>query len=347
LLQRADPLPQLQFSRRVTFGDRDGPGFLGLPADVGHRKNGEWVVTDQTNRTEVKFFGADGVWLRTLGRAGDGPGEFRWALTLAVEPNDGLRVFDGRLGRITEYSPDLRVNGTAPGPQQAFSMAFLSGGRLVFAAQRNTRAGIGLPLHLMDPTGRIVHSFGADPPITEWGNPHKVWRTVAPSRDSAVWAAHLTEYQVERWTLMGARTHTFLGEVSWFKPQARFGRGSGPDAPPAGGLFRIRADPQGRLWLAFLVPDLQWKSALTSTTGPSGQTRWVSRDYNLLYDTIIEVVDVEKGRVIASGRHPSSIWGFTNEGDLIFHRYLEETWPVCEVRRVRVPSHSSNLGGAA
>ena len=335
LLQRAEPIAQPEFTLVVTFGDRDGSGFLGLPADVVHRYSGEWVVTDQTNQTEIKFFSEDGKWLRTLGRDGEGPGEFGSALFLSLEPDNGLRVFDPDLGRITQFSPDLEVVGTVPARAGGFSMAFLPGGWFLVAAQRNGPAEIGLPLHLFDPEGQVVRSFGADPPIREWGNPHKVWRMVASSRDNAVWSAHLTEYAIERWTLEGVRTHAFVGEVPWFEPHDHFGRPNDSSTPPNPGTYRVFEDAQGFVWLAFQVPDEDWKDALTTRTAPGGRTLHISRDQNLMYDTIIEVIDPDEGKVVATGRHPSAVWGFTNEGDLIFHRYLEDATPVCEIWRAR------------
>jgi hypothetical protein len=47
-------------------------------------------------------------------------------------------------------------------------------------------------------------------------------------------------------------------------------------------------------------------------------------DGNALYDTVVEVIDPDRGRVVATGRHPFAAWGFTNCGRLIFHRYLPD-----------------------
>ena len=39
----ADSGAELVFSKVVSVGDPDGPGFIGTPANVGKRLDGEWV----------------------------------------------------------------------------------------------------------------------------------------------------------------------------------------------------------------------------------------------------------------------------------------------------------------
>jgi len=73
-LTRASHMREVAFSRVAAMGDPHGPGFIGIPADAARRHNGEWVVTDQHNPSEVKFYSQDGAWMRTLGRQGAGGG---------------------------------------------------------------------------------------------------------------------------------------------------------------------------------------------------------------------------------------------------------------------------------
>lgn len=57
----------------------EGPGALGNVVSLAVDGHGAFYVADRTAR-QVLVFDAEGTFVRSLGRAGDGPGEFRWAL---------------------------------------------------------------------------------------------------------------------------------------------------------------------------------------------------------------------------------------------------------------------------
>ena len=335
LLKRDPGIGTIEFARVVAFGDVEGPGYIGLPAQVVRRHNGDWVATDQINQAEIKVFSADGEWIRAIGRSGEGPGEFVWALDLYVEADDGLRVFDPALQRITDFDSSLEVRGTITLKTPPMGLTFLPEGLLVGMAQLNGPDQIGLPLHFLGSDGGLIRSFGADPPIREWDNPHKAARRAAPSGSRAVWSAHLTEYELERWTVEGVRTHWLVGNVPWFEPHDRVGMDPDQSRPPNPGIYRIHVDQRGLVWLGIRVPDPNWRDGLVRVPGQAGGTRLVSTDDNLAYDTVLEVIDPARGVVVASGRHASAIWAFTNEGHLVFHRFLEDGTPVCEVWRAQ------------
>lgn len=72
-------------------------------------------------RHRVVTFGADGRVVRTFGRQGSGPNEFRAIRTVQVLPADSVLVFDGSLGRVSVFAPDsgreayvVTLRGAAP-----------------------------------------------------------------------------------------------------------------------------------------------------------------------------------------------------------------------------------------
>jgi hypothetical protein len=113
-VREATQVQEIHVEFVVSLGDEDGPGTVGRPAAVERRSNGEWVLTDAHNPEFVKFFTSEGTWLRTLGRRGDGPGEFRQAWFLQMLPEDSLAVFDYGSGRLTVFTPDLQVARITP-----------------------------------------------------------------------------------------------------------------------------------------------------------------------------------------------------------------------------------------
>jgi hypothetical protein len=90
------------------------PGELIDPSDLALAEDGTLYVVDD-KPMGIKVFGPDGRYLRSIGRAGDGPGEFRYAY-LALKA-DTLVVHDPRLGRSSTFVAStgafLNVKSTA------------------------------------------------------------------------------------------------------------------------------------------------------------------------------------------------------------------------------------------
>lgn len=76
-------------------GETEDYLFGGLLIDAGWDHQGNLCIVDYRNK-DLKVFSADGRYLRTLGRAGDGPGESRDARRL-------LLADDGRLGLLQVF----------------------------------------------------------------------------------------------------------------------------------------------------------------------------------------------------------------------------------------------------
>lgn len=85
----------------------------------------------------IYVFDRSGRVLTRLGRAGDGPGEFRTVHSLAVLPGDSLAVIDENAARLTVFGPDggVRTARMPPELSTRFSrvMGRLSSGELVLA----------------------------------------------------------------------------------------------------------------------------------------------------------------------------------------------------------------------
>src|SRR5690606_23536502 len=88
------------------------------------------VLVANTGSGEVRFFGADGTLLRTVGREGEGPGEFRALSRLYVLPGDSLLATDVSLDRLTVFDAQGAVARTAPLEQVPGDGAYFIVGRL-------------------------------------------------------------------------------------------------------------------------------------------------------------------------------------------------------------------------
>lgn len=74
------------------------------------------IVVANSGTHEVRFYDAEGRHLKSVGRDGDGPGEFRYLMRLVRLNGDTLAAFDSNLGRISWFTPGgnfLRAVSTA------------------------------------------------------------------------------------------------------------------------------------------------------------------------------------------------------------------------------------------
>lgn len=129
---RSDAPVELRDSAGVTIVESSGPGAWedgggwravedlelggdGRPGtDFGHVTD---VAVDRDGRiyvldgfaSEVRVFGPDGAFLRSLGGAGEGPGELSRFATDVIVSGDTVLVADGVRGRVTRHSTDGEV----------------------------------------------------------------------------------------------------------------------------------------------------------------------------------------------------------------------------------------------
>lgn len=89
----------------LKIGEMDGPVeflFVYL-TDVAVNSKGDIYVAD-LKLNEIRKFNKDGEYLMTLGRPGQGPGEFQYLRKLSINSEDDLIVFDGGICRISIFA---------------------------------------------------------------------------------------------------------------------------------------------------------------------------------------------------------------------------------------------------
>lgn len=318
------------------MGREEGRGFVGRPADVVHRQSGEWIVADYYDPGVLKVFDSEGSFVRLIGRRGRGPGEYEIPIQMEVRSEDSLVVVDGGLSRITTLAPDLTVARTRPlGVDHGFSVALLPDERQIVAARISTARSVGLPLHLLSKDGRIVRSFGADPPVEDLRNPDVLWRNIAAGQEGTVWSAELTRYAVEQWDTAGARLITLERDVEWFQAHSEYGYAGNPDLRPQPGLMAVHYDRGGRVWTAINIADEEWRSAVGQRREASGRRRWVVEDFNKYYDGVVEILDPTAQKVIGSTRFDERVLGFAGDGLVVTYGIEGNGYPVVKVWQIQ------------
>jgi len=108
-----DTVTEIELTVVDTLLRADAPG-LGMPSELAIDETGLLYVTDAAAST-VHVVDTTGTILRTIGRPGAGPGEFRRPRSLRVA-RDTVRLIDQGNGRVLTFAPDGRYLGTRPEP---------------------------------------------------------------------------------------------------------------------------------------------------------------------------------------------------------------------------------------
>lgn len=97
--------PVFAEERRIGSMMGEGPEAFGEVRDLLIDEEGRIYVLE-SQAQEIRVFGPDGAWERTIGRAGEGPGELKNAAAMGWGPDGVLRVVDYGNGRLSEFRRD-------------------------------------------------------------------------------------------------------------------------------------------------------------------------------------------------------------------------------------------------
>ena len=89
----------------LSIGALDGPEeYLFDVVDKAFFLSDDRIAVSNWRTTEIRFFSADGTFLNSVGRPGEGPGEFR-SIQMWRGIGDSIMVYDARLSRVTTLDP--------------------------------------------------------------------------------------------------------------------------------------------------------------------------------------------------------------------------------------------------
>ncbi|WP_420462834.1 6-bladed beta-propeller [Candidatus Palauibacter sp.] len=329
----------LSLTHMVTLGSLDDPS-VGFTKSVAIESSGRILVLGhEVTPHELMVFDPEGAFVRVIGRDGEGPGEFSFVMTGALTTGDSLHLFDDDLLRETVLTPTFDVARTLRLPVRVRETVFLDDGRIVVQSSMATPDLVGHPLHLLDRERNIVKSFGsADQVIRPDMSIYRL-RRIEKADESSVWSAFVNQYVIENWSIDGVRLAALKRDVPWFEPW-HYNKGLSLSEPPDVTLEAIRQDDEGRLWILIRVPGEDWKNGLAEVDTPEG--RFVgTRDWDLAYDTVVEIIDPRLGVLVHSERVEPSLVGFASMGQAIGYREGPDGVPyidLWQLELVEVPS---------
>jgi len=99
--------------QELQIGELEGPEefLFDYVTDVAVNSKGDIYVADR-RLNEIRKFNKEGEYFLTLGRKGQGPGEFQSVNIISVNSHDELIAFDSMLGRISIFSDNGELTKT-------------------------------------------------------------------------------------------------------------------------------------------------------------------------------------------------------------------------------------------
>jgi hypothetical protein len=293
------PRCRIEIDTVALLGTPAGEGSLsGIPSMVRVDSRGRYWVFDP--QTRIRVFGADGVFLQGVGGHGRGPGEFVYPGDAFPVSGDSMVVLDGIM-RATVVGPDL-VPGRAIQLFHILSpaVALHWPDTVVVQGQVGTPAGAGWPLHRGSFAGSEVDlgaSFGAERGERRPGGFEHVMQLIAPARGGGFWTADRVRYRIHRWSASLVRLQTVERGPPWFAKESRYWVGD-KTTPPPPLVNGISEDSTGLIWCLVSIPSSDWKSAWPNYREGTTELTAASVAIEKFYDTAIEVIDPEEGRVV-------------------------------------------------
>ena len=325
------PICVIQFDIVTTVGSLDGPSWIpGRPRSAARDSRGRLYLT--FSRTDhVLVFDSTGQPLPPIGRSGEGPGEYQTAYLVEVGASDSVMVFDftNQLSFVTpsgEFVRRVRV------PVDAADMVLTGTGRVVFSESPPATPdedAVAEMLHVFDPAEAVVeHSFHVLK--NERGRWPRFYLAEAREPDR-LWANPSNRFDATQFATDGTLTRHITRSPSWIRPLPSE---DGFPAPNAS-IYGI-SETDGRLWIVGQHPVEDWNRYLNWEISRELEADTQGIDEAKLYRSVVEVVDIETGRLVTNASVPGLVVTLLPDQHVATYREDEAGVPFVDVFRMTV-----------
>lgn len=287
----------------VTLGRMEDEASIMPSSRLAMDGSGRYLVAPTAATGEIAVFDGNGVFDRTIGRQGSGPGEFESRIRyVEVTPGDSLVVLEAMKLTMLTPSGEYVRSGQLPDFVQGFRFLMLDDGRVLVNNYRTQNPA----LCLLDQEFNEVRLFGRTA-LGRMTGSDSLQYVLASRRGEIVVAQMNYGYALEVWDTTGAIKHRISRAVEWFPawepepPQPERPVQSARPAPKPR-IAGLHVDGQGRLWVLASIPDPNWDQG--------------SRDLDRWYDTVIDVIDVQSWQLYASERFDAALSVVSSTGFL-------------------------------
>lgn len=309
----------IEFVREASIGGDDDS--FGHVKDDAHRtaflSNGEfWVASSQVGGHLLRY-APDGTLLQEYDYRGDGPGEFLAPMGL-VAKGDSLVVLGGT--RILVYDAEGEPARFERLYLQPFSISPMGDSTLLVQGITPDPSGPGAKPETPSGVAEQIVRIGLDDmdrtgfpaPFDGLTSKERRRTEVAASRDGGFWTIPENRYQFRKWDSSGALISVLVRESDWFEPW----RYEDWDTPRDDGvptrITYINEDTEGLLWTVTFVQDEDF------VPFPARRDGLYHKDHPQL-DAMVEVLDPDRGVVLARRRFPGTTSRFLSGGRIAFY----------------------------
>lgn len=240
-------------------------------------------------------FSSIGRAIGPIGRAGRGPREFTHGTAFAVGPGDSLAALDVSTSRISVYSSSAQYvrSFQVSLSTQNGGFAWLSDGTFALSGLIPRAESIGFTVHLYSSAGQFIKSLAiAKQPVTPATSQTQLTRLIRELPNRQLLTVTLVDsYTIQVWNLDSGRLVLELQrEAPWFGQKKESLQTK---------MVGIHVDQAGRLWTLTPVISREWESGVVRNQIDGVAHGFRVIDPEKVIDSVIEVIDLRAGMVIA------------------------------------------------
>lgn len=297
------PSCSIEVARKLELGGDDGPSLLGDSmgeAVAGDAEGGYWFFS-RSLADQLWRFDSTGR-AAVVSRRGSGPSEFLSIISVGDAASGGILAYDQGNGRIIEISPAGDVVSTTrlTTPLTDFSNLVTVGlDSVLIGAVGRENQRLGVPVHLLDrSTGSILRQYGAAPQVFQAQLTQQLQRRAVSYADGVVAATHYWEYRTDLYDLAtGQLLRTVIRSPRWYRPVEDLMAVNPPRTRPVPNTVSVKLLGDGIMLTLINRPRPNWLEGFSDELNPEGAGRVVAR--SLVYETVVEHLDIEAGRLLA------------------------------------------------
>ena len=281
-----------------------GPELLVTHAPgVAVDRRGRILVTPL--HPEILVFDSTGTFVRTVGRKGDGPGEYQFLSHTNVGPQY-IHVFDFEHGR-TMLDHDFKVVRTDRFGARYLHSYVTDSEDVIFSGDVPAEASVGHSLHILSPSGEMS-SYGGDG-VFRGQTQAGIYSITGDSR--TLWVVEHTPNRVVRWDLAPEPRKA----VVFDRAVEEFDRhGFDPHLHPRAVNLGTMLDEDG-LWILWMAPDPAYTRRRGGEISPLPPQR--------VRDSWLDLVDPATGRTLARHHSDGSAVDFAHGSRYLY--FYQET----------------------
>jgi hypothetical protein len=307
---------------------------------VARTTDNRWILAEPDEHGPLLVFDEHGELIDTIGRFGDGPGEYRRVNLVRVTAGDSIRVFDIQTGRLSTYSSSGRFARSTQVPR-SWSASFLSTGHVLLNTVSLDPAFAGFVLFEFDTAGNLVKPWPELHPMSIIRKPWTTLRYLVTDSSGSTWIQHLGYAPIiERRRPDGALASVLYRSAPWYESYTIDApipaTNARPPRPIGFGLGNCGRHVVCALWK---VADSHWRRGLgPETRGEGGLPIFPVVSEDDVYDTVLDAIDTQTGLVLASQRFDKVFDGITAEGVLVRNSEDATGEPAVDLFQVEVSS---------